>query len=105
MVGQRTVYCFAPTRFPCTNFFCIFHLYQITFLFRRGREETLDSLFCESNYFPSVLFARIKIAVFTKLQEGNASLNIECDIYKKKKKKECTAVRIADASFEISITR
>jgi len=38
----------------------------------------LDSSFCESNYFPSVLFAGIKIADFTKLEERNASLNIEC---------------------------
>jgi hypothetical protein len=46
----------------------------------------LDSLFCESNYFPSVLLAGIKIADFTKLEEGNASLNVEYDI------KKCTAV-------------
>lgn len=42
------------------------------FLFRKGREKMLDSLFCENDYFPSILSVGINIADFTKLEEGNA---------------------------------
>lgn len=66
--------------FSYVFFFFIFHLYQITFLFREGHEKMMYSLFCENGYFRNTLFTRIKIADFAKPEEKNASANAECDI-------------------------
>lgn len=78
LVNKKHYIVLLPRVSLCT-FFVFFIYIRITFLFREGREKTLDSLFCENDYFPSVLFVGIKIADFTKLKEGNASLNTECE--------------------------
>lgn len=75
-------------RFPAHLLFVFFFFIyiQITFLFREGHEKMLDSLFCENDYFPSVLFVENKNCGFHKAgEEENALSNTKCKEEGKKK--------------------